>query len=237
MLFLNQVWNLNVPQGSDLPYWSLGYEVWYYAIFGLATFAPRRWRTAGVLAALAFAGPAIAAMLPLWLSGLFGYRLCALRPIRRPVGWMLFAGSLAAWGAYQLWGQDHLAAMVNVPAFLKRPGLPDDYVVGTLFIVHIIGFHAISPAFEGISIRLQKPVRWAAGATFSIYLFHLPVAQFLATQVPWPPTSSSTRLVLFGGTLLILFALAELSERRKDLWRRAFKALFARVQASPELAT
>ncbi len=218
-------------------HWSLGYEVWYYVIFGFATFVPRRRRTAVVLAALAFAGPAIVAMLPLWLFGLFGYRLCASRRLGRPIGWMLWAGSLAAWGAYQLCGRNDLAAMANVPAFLKRPSLLEDYLVGALFIAHIIGFHAIAPAFKALSIRLQRPLRWAAGATFSIYLFHLPMAQFLATQVPWSPTSSRTRLVLFGGTLLILFALAEVTERRKDLWRRAFRTLFAQLHPSSELVT
>lgn len=232
LLFLNQIWGLAVSQGSDLPYWSLGYEVWYYVIFGVATFAAPRWRIASVLLALAFVGPAIASMLPLWLFGLFGYRFCASHPIGRPTGWALWVGSLLAWGAYEVWGRNHLGAFVAVPAFLNRPSLLEDYVVGALFIVHVVGFQAISPAFEAIAARVHRPVRWAAGATFTIYLLHLPVAQFLTTQVPWSPTSWRTRTVLFGGTLLILFVLAEVTERRKDPWKRAFKALFAQARSS-----
>jgi peptidoglycan/LPS O-acetylase OafA/YrhL len=235
-LFLNQIWGLVVPQGSDLPYWSLGYEVWYYVIFGLATFATPRWRIASVLLALAFVGPAITCMLLLWLLGLFGYRFCAWRPVGRPAGWILYIGSLLTWGAYEVWGRKHLVVIVTVPAFLKRDSLLEDYVVATLFITHIIGFRAISSTFETIARSVQRPLRWAAGATFTIYLLHLPVGQFLTTQVPWLPTSWRTRTVMFGGTLLILFAIAEVTERRKDPWKRAFKALFVQIRSSAPAA-
>ena len=236
LLFLNQIWNLVVPQGSDLPYWSLGYEVWYYVIFGLATFATPRWRITSVLFALAFVGPAIAFMLPLWLFGLFGYRFCAARGVGRPMGWLLTIGTLLAWGAYEGWGRKHVAAIVTVPAFLKRDSLLEDYVVGALFIAHIIGFRAISTTFETTAKRIGKPLRWAAGATFTIYLLHLPVAQFLTTQLPWPPTSWQTRTVMFAGTLLTLFALAEVTERRKEPWKRGFKVLLAQVRPRQPVA-
>jgi peptidoglycan/LPS O-acetylase OafA/YrhL len=232
LLFLNQIWGLNVPQGSDLPYWSLGYEVWYYVIFGLATFAMPRWKFVSVVLALAFVGPAIVSMLPLWLFGLYGYRFCTMRAIGRPIGWVLWVGSLLAWGAYEVWGRSHLSAIATVPAFLNRPSLMEDYVVGALFIANVVGFQGISPAFEAIVSRVYRPVRWAAGATFTIYLLHLPVAQFLTTQVPWSPTSWRTRTVLFGGTLLVLFLLADVTERRKDPWKRAFRSLFARLGSS-----
>jgi peptidoglycan/LPS O-acetylase OafA/YrhL len=236
LLLVNQIWSLNVPQGSDLPYWSLGYEAWYYVIFGLAIFAPARWRGSAVLAAVAFVGPAIAAMLPLWLLGLYGYRLCRTCRLGKLTGWALCVGSLVAWGAYDACGRTTVAAIIDVPAFLRRPSLLEDYIVGVLFITHVIGFDAISPAFADMAFRLQRPIRWAAGATFTIYLLHLPVAQFLSTQVPWPPKSWGTRVVLFGGTLLILFAVAEVTERQKDWWRRVFKDLLARVLApQPEM--
>lgn len=231
VLLVNQVWSMNVPPGSDLPYWSLGYEAWYYVIFGLAVFAPARWRGVAVLAVLAFVGPAIAVMLPLWLLGLYGYRICMTRQPGKRAGWVLCIGSLVAWGIYMACGRDHLAAIIDVPEFLRRPSLLQDYLVGTLFMIHLIGFDAISPAFAAVASRLQKPIRWAAGATFTIYLLHLPVAQFLSTRMPWPPTSWGTRVVLFGGTLAILFAVAEVTERQKDQWRRVFAGALAMVRA------
>jgi peptidoglycan/LPS O-acetylase OafA/YrhL len=236
LMLVNQIWGLDVPLGSDLPYWSLGYEAWYYVIFGLAMFAPARWRRFAVVAALAFVGPAIAVMLPLWLLGLYGYRICMTRRLGKLTGWVLCVGSLVAWGVYEACGRTYVSAIIDVPAVLRRPSLLEDYLVGALFITHVIGFDAISPAFEAMAFRLQRPIRWAAGATFTIYLLHLPVAQFLSTQMPWPPTSWGTRVVLFGGTLLILFAVAEMTERQKNWWRRVFKDLLARFLA-PQLET
>ena len=226
LLFVNQLWGLDVPQGSDLPYWSLGYEVWYYVLFGLATFASPRWRIAGILLALAVMGPAIVSMLPLWLLGLAGYRICASLSVSRRAGWALCLGSLLAWIVFETWIRRWAAAFAP-PRSLRQPGLLDAYVAGALFITHIVGFHGVSAAFKRVAARVQAPLRWAAGATFTIYLLHLPVAQFLATQVPWPPASWKTRTALLGGTLLILFLLAEVTERRKEPWRRVFRSVLA----------
>jgi peptidoglycan/LPS O-acetylase OafA/YrhL len=236
LLFLNQIWGMHVTQGSDLPYWSLGYEVWYYVLFGLITFASGPWRPLSVLLVLIFVGPAIASMFPLWLLGLAGYRFCTTRCLSRSAGWLCYGGSLLAWAAYEAWGRAQLAAVVSVPAVFKRSMLIEDYVVGALFVAHVVGFQTISAAFRPVADYLHRPVRWAAGATFTIYLFHLPVAQFLATQVPWPPAATRTRVVLLGATLLILFVLAELTERRKDIWKRAFTLLLPPTRAASPTA-
>lgn len=100
LLFINQIWSVNAEIGSNLPYWSLGYEIWYYAIFGMAAFATGRWRIAGAAALLLIAGPGIAAMFPLWLMGWLTYRAASRRPIGRPLNAVLFHGSLLAWIGY-----------------------------------------------------------------------------------------------------------------------------------------
>jgi peptidoglycan/LPS O-acetylase OafA/YrhL len=66
-LFLNQTWFLPVTPGTDWPYWSLGFEVWCYAIFGVALFAPSRFRMVATALAAVLAEPRVLAMFPLWL--------------------------------------------------------------------------------------------------------------------------------------------------------------------------
>ena len=136
------------------------------------------------------------------------------------------------WGAYEIGGRAYVGTLAIVPANPNRPGIIESYIVGALFISHIVGFYAISPAFRAIAARIEKPVRWAAGATFTIYLLHLPVAQFLITQTPGPLESGANRAIVLGGTLLVLFILAELTERRKAPWKRAFQALLVRSRGS-----
>ena len=225
LFFVNQFWFTNVTQGSDLPYWSLGYEVWYYVIFGVAKFARRRWRIAGIGLLLLFVGPPIAAMFPLWLLGLLGYRFCTSLTPGRTVGAMLYLGSLAAWIAYEHWAQGHGRLTSTLGDALKRPELAQDYLVGTLFSLQLIGFCSISSVFRPVLDRLARSIRWISGATFTLYLLHLPVAQFLTAVVPWSPSSLATRIVMIGGTLAIMFAVAEVTERRKDAWRRGFALL------------
>jgi peptidoglycan/LPS O-acetylase OafA/YrhL len=69
-------------------------------------------------------------------------------------------------------------------------------------------------------------------ATFSIYLFHLPIAQFLTAVTPWSPASWPHRAVVVVGTLVAVYALAEFAERRKAWWRQVFSALIGRPEAA-----
>ncbi len=48
------------------------------------------------------------------------------------------------------------------------------------------------------------------------------VAQFLASLVPWGASSWATRIVVMGGTFALVLALADVTERRKTLWRTGF---------------
>jgi peptidoglycan/LPS O-acetylase OafA/YrhL len=229
LFFTNNLWFLDVPQGSDLPFWSLGFEVWYYVLFGLALFVPKRWRALSIVLTLVFVGPRIAIMFPLWLLGLGGYHLCARRRFRPVVGAMLFALSSACWIGWEFMSHWHDPIAALVPVALKRPELIQDYLVSLCFLGQLIGFRAMGGWFAPILARLARPIRWAAGTTFTIYLFHLPVAQCLATLVPWPPSYWATRIVLVGGTLVALFLIAEVTERRKDPWRRLFTMLVNRL--------
>src|SRR6185312_16364605 len=96
-VFAGRLWNLQIDPGSCLPYWSLNFEVWYYVLFGLAMFAPRRWAPWLVAAACLIAGPIILLMFPLWLIGVAAQRLSSARPPTPAVGAALCFGSLALW--------------------------------------------------------------------------------------------------------------------------------------------
>lgn len=232
VFFVNQLWFMDRTVGSMLPYWSLNFEVWYYALFGVLVFAPKRWAIPVVLGMLVFLGPRIASLWPLWLLGVATYHALVRIHVPQVLGWVFCLGPLLVYCAYDLLSR-HAGAQDSLEGLLDLRRLSHDYFVGLLFALHLYGFNLISHRFGGILARWQGTIRWVAGATFSIYLLHVPIAQFLTTLTPWPPFAWQTRLVMFGGTLLLIFAIAEVTERRKEPWRRGFAALLACVRRKP----
>jgi peptidoglycan/LPS O-acetylase OafA/YrhL len=112
------------------------------------------------------------------------------------------------------------------------------YALGGLISLNFIGFSIMSQVISDFAARIAKPVRWLAGATFTFYLMHVPVAVMLVAISPWPPQSSITRIIVLGGTILVVLLLAELGERRKTWWRDVFATLLTwKKKAAPQVAT
>lgn len=231
LLFVHEIWFSHVTQGSNLPYWSLGYEVCYYVIFGLSLFT-RRWLLWTGLAAAA-CGPAILAMFPLWLLGVVTYRIIRRSAVAVRTGALLWLGSIAACAAFEVWATRTSAPMGRVPQLLRRPELVQDYVVAALFSLNLIGFSAISGLFARLLRYIAPAAQWAAGLTFALYLFHLPLAQFLSAVSPWPLASWQNRAFLLLGTLLGVVVVGTLAERWKGGLRRLFNKMLAGRAVTP----
>jgi peptidoglycan/LPS O-acetylase OafA/YrhL len=233
IFFVNQIWLFDKNVGSLLPYWSLSYEIWYYVIFGVMTFGPKKYRTGLCAVLLLFVGPRIASLFPVWLAGFLAYKIAARRPVSAAAGAAMFAGSILALVGEDIWRRTHGVPLIGGP-LVRNPTIVGDYVVGLFIALNLVAVSSLNlPPASTATNRLIKIVRWCAGATFTIYLFHMPIAQFLTTLAPWPPSAWQTRVLMFVGVLLAMFALAELTERRKADWRRFFWRL---TRLSPSLA-
>lgn len=226
--FTGQLWWLGITVGSNLPYWSLQFEVWYYLIFGLALFASGRWRWPAVGAAVLVAGPPIAVLLPVWLMGVLAYRVCRDGPRLKTVPALaLAAGAILLVGLYE--ASVFLAgARPSAGVEWFGRGVVQDYVVGGLFALHLVGMRHVlrrlPPAPVGGAIR------WLAGASFTLYLLHLPVAQFLAAVLPGHPTEWDKRAAVILGTIGAVLLVARFTERRKEVWRGAVEMALARLR-------
>lgn len=221
--FTNQLWFQDARVGSDLSYWSLGFEVWYYITFGLLFFARGRLRLIALIVSFIIMGPTIIVLMPIWLIGTITYYLLKKLHIPKTVSGVLFLSSIIAWVAYEEFAR-HLGRPTRIAIFGSRR-IGQDYLIGVFFSLNLIGFYGISQNIGHILILLQKPIRWLAGATFTLYLFHLPILQFLAALSPWPSASIANRLLVICMTLMAIFAIAEMTERRKDIWYRLFSLI------------
>lgn len=123
--FANQFWFFDVRYFTNVPYWSISYECWYYISFGVALFMKgvRRWV---VLAALAVVvGPLIVLLAPVWLLGVWVYRLNARGVISAQAGWPLFIGSIALYMGYRYWGGGGTSQHGQIPGLYPCWTLPN----------------------------------------------------------------------------------------------------------------
>jgi peptidoglycan/LPS O-acetylase OafA/YrhL len=220
--FTGEQWWAHRFPGSDGPYWSLGFEVWYYVAFGAIIFAPKRWRVVLAALVLFFVGPKVAILFPLWLLGVVLYKNCI--PVskieHRLFGWLLYVFSLAAIVIYQYAPQPAAQAFVNITAEGYVWGVFQNYFIGAIFFTHITGFVIVSRtgALSRLLCSIEPVVRWIAGATFSIYLLHLPILYFLVAVLQFPKYETVDTVGLIAVTVTLCFCFAELFERRKHFW-------------------
>jgi len=228
-LFLNHACGLWLEPPLDIPYWSLSFEMAFYILFGLWRFSGPGWRITGVVLTAALFGPRIVAMFPMWLLGLGCYHFSQSFSVGRRVGWLLAVGSAAAILALAV-PRYGTGIFIGASGMMEHSPaqIAEDYLVAGLFALHIVGFAAIASDFAWIT-RFRRAIRWSAGATFSVYLFHHLILLVLGAWLPWPKTSWAFRAALILGTVIIVLALAEITERRRQIWRRWFDRLFTQI--------
>ena len=59
------------------------------------------------------------------------------------------------------------------------------YIVGVLFMFHLVGRWLVQHRFASILNLCAYPIRWAAGITFSVYRYHFPLLTFLFLSTIW----------------------------------------------------
>lgn len=233
-LFLGEGWFGSWQPFSMEPYWSLAYEVWYYALFGVFVFARGWWRWPLALLVLGVMGPAIVLLLPVWGLGVF---LCRHLDALRPGRWagralmLLCALAYAAFilsGARQATDEASRALYAAIAAVVPFPFAPgstvhvlSDYVTGLLFAGFVVG---CAGADWGLSERAGRPVRWLADRTFSFYLIHFSLL-VLARAAGLSNPGWAGYLALLAGVLLATWVLGQIGEQR----RGAYRAVMRRV--------
>ncbi len=231
--FTNQIWFVDISPGANSPYWSLGYEAWYYAIFAGFFFAPRAWRwlVAGGLALIA--GPKILLLAPSWLLGVWLWsaissgrlanlsRRSALLLAVAPMAIYLIAHS-GFWhlrlslATYDLIGETWYFRLGASGTFVWAA------LLGVLVTVHLVGVFALlnnhaEPDYR--DGRWAASVRWLAGGSFALYLVHYPMLNFLGAILPGDELDLWRQAALLFGAIAVSYMVAELTERRRPVLR------------------
>ena len=141
-MFLCQSWSMHCAPYLDEPYWSLAYEVAYYAIFGAFVYAagPLRWLLVGALCLMA--GPKILILMPCWLARVAAYRLkdLAVHPLALWLAAFIVPSLLVLILAFGLKDWAHQFSM-KAEYFRNTPSeaFVRSWIVGAAVAIHLWG--------------------------------------------------------------------------------------------------
>lgn len=238
--FINELWFLSVKPFSNNPFWSLGYEFWYYVLFAAAYYLERPARYFVIAAVSLVVGPKILILFPIWLFGVWAYSRISSKPVSELAGWVLVVGSIVGYLIFRFTGGPKpLVDWTNAcygGAFesCRHLGFSQfflsSYVIGALVAIHFVGISAIAQRFARMIERFEVPIRYLAGFTFSVYLFHFPLLQFFAAASIGVENATLRSAITVFGTMAAIWALGTVTERRKLDYRRWLLAACDAIQ-------
>lgn len=249
LFFVNELWFSSIRPFSNAPFWSIGYEFWYYVVFAAAFFV-RRPASFGWLGLVAVViGPRILVLLPVWLLGVGVYYRIITRPVNATVGWLLVVGSAGGYLLYVvLRGHEYLfefcTRQLGVFEYIVRKlGIGyvnnffgwsnhflSNYLVGFLVAAHFLGIAAIASTIDKVLLPLGTPIRAAAAYTFSIYLFHFPLLRFFAATTLTVENASLRRAIILVGTVGSICVLGYITEKRRSDLKRTLTQAYAALE-------
>lgn len=208
--FTNELWFSHVRVLSNGPFWSLGYEFWFYVLFAAWTFLHGRRRVVVLAALCLLIGPKILLLSPAWVLGVVVQRHRGALPPKAAI--LLFALPIALYALFRASGTPALLYALTVEglgqeAVLQRLHFSDEFlsslILGPLVAAHFLGARALTGVLErglGAAERLIRPL---AAATFAIYLVHYPLLRFVRAVWTYDETSPVAVAVVFAMTLAL----------------------------------
>lgn len=228
LLFANEIWFISITSLSNVPYWSICYEVWYYAAFGLLMFLPRR---AGLLSVILLAlilGPKILLLGPIWGLGVLLYRWRRPNELSfRLSCWLLSGSLLGIWLFHYLeisagltnWLSSILGANQHRELTFSK-FFPADYILGILVFANFVAMRNLAPKIESILVTVERPVKLLASYTFSLYLLHQPLFLFWAALLRGDPKGYGYWLATTGLVALSVGVIGYLTENKRHIMRQ-----------------
>ncbi len=245
-LFVNELWFNSTRPFTNGPYWSLGYEFWYYAIYGVARFLTGRARTVLIAAIVAVVGPKVLLLLPVWLVGVWTYRYNRRRTLTPALAWTFFILPILAYAGIKWTGldQDLRALTMDLlgKGFVRAQLRWSDefaisYLYALLIAMNFIAVNSLSAVFERWLRPMARPIRYFAGLTFSIYLFHYPLLQFFSACYGREASDTPSQVLLLVSTLVAIACLGAVTERKKHVARAWLSPLVRKATKALETRT
>ncbi|MEO1967723.1 MAG: acyltransferase [Sphingomonadaceae bacterium] len=183
LLFLSET-SVGTGPVANPPYWSLCYEVLYYAIFAAFVFLKGPNRSVWTFALLVIAGPRIIILMPVWLAGVWlQSRLSALKPSRFIGLILVLAGSIVVVSMAKI-AMPLAGLTASWPVFdhlelrFSQFWLADWFMTPAILAI-FIGILPWAEQGSRILDRHARAIRRLAGSSFTLYIIHWPIISLL----------------------------------------------------------
>lgn len=244
-------WDFGTTPLANGAFWSLPFEVVYYALYGLLAYAPRaRWVLIPLL--LLLVGPSIALLFPIWLLGAGLYDVYA-RSQERGTGLRVSLLVCAGFLATMFLLRHQLLGFLRATEVAQRREALTHFVASFAWgrntfhgaQLHWLDRFSITYFFSAtLLVVLMLPlllwldghvpaatktvvsrVRLIADSTFTLYLLHLPALLLLMsfTHGPWRTREQGLLALLL--TIVVSIGLAQVFDHLKNAMRAGLRAL------------
>ncbi|MES2758028.1 MAG: acyltransferase [Pseudomonadota bacterium] len=231
LLYLNEVWTASIMSFSNVPYWSLCYEMWYYVLFAIVAFTRGKARILLVLLTALLLGPKILVLAPLWMLGVVLHRWRALERLPAWQYWLMFLASWPLYAAFQHYelteyGSQLLLQLIG-PEWHRQAAFSKffimDYPLALIIAANFIGFRGIAHVFARPLLAAESLIRWLSAYTFALYLLHQPLLLFFAALFDGDPNGKLFYAEVIGATLLTIGVAGAITEHKRRDVRAAIK--------------
>jgi peptidoglycan/LPS O-acetylase OafA/YrhL len=226
-VFLSSSFGHGLP--GNAPYWSLCYEVWFYAIFAAAFYLRGGKRIAALALCAVLAGPAILLLLPGWLAGVWLARTQLWRKLSRFTAWWLLGFGLAGIVLVVPYAMKLAALLSGISPW--KTGYSEfalsDWIVCASVALAFLAMRVLIGEERPLLARCERPIRYLAGMSFSLYLLHWPVITLL-NHYGIKPLPGALGVAAYMAMITAICAVfAHFTEHRRDAARRLAERIAA----------
>jgi peptidoglycan/LPS O-acetylase OafA/YrhL len=237
LLYCQQIWFLSVNPSSNTALWSLGYEFWYYVLFGIWIFIESKAaKILLFLAAAAFVGPKILLLMPAWGVGAAAfYATKAWNSSFRSSAILFAVTGCVAIAALVF--EDQLGfsnGKAGLPPLYYSSNFAGDNLFAVVVAIHFLccGLFSKHLVKDLEALKTVKFIRWLAGHTFSLYAYHMPLLFFVLAVVRYDTRNPFAVVSAMCVVLLIIAGLSKVTEEQYPVLRSFLRRSFGSFAGS-----
>jgi peptidoglycan/LPS O-acetylase OafA/YrhL len=220
LTMLSQSWFQDAVPLFNAPFWSLSYECFYYALFGVWLYLRGTRRVFGYIVLFVLIGPTVFLLFPIWLLGCAAYD--AYQDGVRNKNSLLKLGGFSLLSIAGVHGSRVAVEHFHLTRFnIGHVDAVSMDIVGITTVAIILPLCLVTRNLRISEEHLViRAIRRAAAATFPLYLLHFPLFALFAAIIPYPRASLLAKLLLLVVAVTLSIVLSAPCDHLKDYLRR-----------------